>query len=307
MVSLPDYLSKQGVDHQLSELIVHHLVPAIVRVRSALDDGDVGYTDSSNSSGDIQRQLDVESDEIFVEAFRASRLVRSMATEEREELVTTETPEAPFSLAFDPLDGSSLVDVNFAVGSIFGFYRNVDSLIGVTGRQQVASCIVVYGPRTTMLLTVGRGVVEFRLTADGEMIQTGEKLTIEPEARYFAPGNLRAASERAGYRKIVNDSIMAKRTLRYSGGMVPDVNHIFLKGSGVFLYPGYSELPQGKLRLLFECAPIAFLIEQAGGVALSEEEAVLDIEVTTLHQRSPIICGSSATVTEFLTALRSDS
>ena len=193
-----------------------------------------------------------------------------------------------------------MVDVNFSVGSIFGIYPTGDP-VGKTGEDQLAACFAVYGPRTTIVLTCKKGTHEFLLddggaAHNGEFRLSRENLKIEPEARHFAPGNLRAAAERTDYLQLINGWVKNGLTLRYSGGMVPDINHILLKGNGIFTYPGYSKAPEGKLRLLFECNPMALLIEQAQGAAKDGPQRILSKKIAELHGRTPIYCGSARAV-----------
>jgi fructose-1,6-bisphosphatase I len=162
-----------------------------------------------------------------------------------------------------------------------------------------AAIYAVYGPKTTLVVSTGKGVHEFLLTEDGYLL-TRENIKINLEGKYFAPGNLRACNTESWYKQAVNFWISEQYTLRYSGGMVPDINHIFVKGGGVFVYPGTSSEPKGKLRLLYECGPMAFLVTQAGGYASDGNSDILDLEIQSLHQRSPIIIGSRVEVEKTL-------
>ena len=206
-----------------------------------------------------------------------------------------------YSVFFDPLDGSSLFDVNFSVGTIIGIYKGAN-VMGRSPREQVAALYAMYGPRTTLMLSVGNGVHEFLLTEEGWTLLT-EKVELKGNKKYFAPGNLRATEEREDYFKLVNEYMKEKYTLRYSGGMVPDINHMLKKGSGIFLYPGMPSAPDGKLRLLYECGPMAYLMEQAGGASSDGEGSILDVKVKDLHQRSPIFLGAQEEVQRAVAAL----
>ena len=137
--------------------------------------------------------------------------------------------------------------------------------------------------------------MEFLLNDDGEFVLNGEDLEVE-EGKMFAPGNLRACKSNEKYMELVNYWIKEQYTLRYSGGMVPDINQIILKGKGIFAYPGYDEAPEGKLRLLYECAPVALLMEEAGGAASDGKGRILDKELKEIAQRSPIFVGSKEEV-----------
>lgn len=301
-MKLTDFLQKAGTEPNLARLMGEVIPAAVKRIRVSIQAQKGELAGSSNASGEKQLALDVQANEIVMEEFRACGLVGGMASEELEEGVLAREGGAPFGVVFDPLDGSSLVDVNFAVGSIFGVYADGE-LMGRTGDDQLAACFAVYGPRTTLMITVKKGTHEFVLADDGQFYLTHEDLVVAPDTKHFAPGNLRACSEREDYLALVNGWIKKGLTLRYSGGMVPDLNHILLKGGGIFTYPPYSKYPQGKLRLLFECAPMALLMEQAGGAASDGKQRILAKTVTELHQRTPIYIGSSNAVEETIMAL----
>ncbi|MEK7146380.1 MAG: fructose-bisphosphatase class I, partial [Patescibacteria group bacterium] len=161
----------------------------------------------------------------------------------------------------------------------------------------------IYGPRTLLVFSTGKGAHEFTLV-NGVWELTAENLKLEGgKNKYFAPGNLRAAKEREDYLELVNSFIKEGYTLRYSGGMVPDIHHSFVKGHGIFMYPGSPAAPQGKLRLLFECAPMAFIAEQAGGAASNGKVDILDIRIESIHQQSPILIGTKEEVQRAALAL----
>ncbi|MBP9718606.1 fructose-1,6-bisphosphatase [Candidatus Gracilibacteria bacterium] len=301
-MKLHDFLTKNCTDADLVTLMGKIIPEAVKKVRMVIEEDVQGMAGSMNSSGEQQLALDVRANQIVIDTLGESKLVGHMASEELENEVVYDQNNPPFTVVFDPLDGSSLVDVNMAVGSIFGVYA-VGSALGKTGDDQLAACYAVYGPRTTFVLTLRNGVHEFRLEKDGEFYLRKENLKVAEESKYFAPGNLRAASERADYVALMTEWMKRKLTLRYSGGMVPDVNHIFLKGSGVFVYPGYSEAPQGKLRILFEAAPFALIMEEAGGAASDGSQRVLSKPITELHQRTPIYLGSKNEIERVVGAL----
>eukprot|EP01034_Spumella_vulgaris_P022549 gene22549-28682_t len=235
-----------------------------------------------------------------------------------------------YSVAFDPLDGSSIVDANFAVGTIVGIWPG-DGLLNRTGREQVCSLVAMYGPRVTIALafnesaTFDSKAISMELTMhQNRWALTVPKFTIAAKAKTFAPGNLRATSDNLGYRSLVNYWIDNRYTLRYSGGMVPDVYHILIKGQGV-MSNASSHSAKAKLRLLYECAPIALIIEAAGGascVCMNETEvaasaattaaneqvvgglgaiSLLDVVVTDLDRRVGVCYGSVEEVERFKT------
>ena len=302
MIELQPFLKDRGTETKLAKLIGETIPAAVKKIRAAIQTQGTHYAGTINASDEKQLALDVQANNIVVEELKKSELVGMMASEEMEEAVHMKgAKSAGFCVVFDPLDGSSLVDVNFAMGSIFGVYdwpQEKEAMGNVRGADQIAACYAVYGPHTTLVFTTGRGTHEVRLAEDGNFYMTKENLRVAPEAKHFAPGNLRAAAEREDYLRLTNDWIKRGLTLRYSGGMVPDINHILLKGNGIFSYPGYAKAPQGKLRLLFECAPMAFLMEQAGGSATDGNVRILDKKINQLRERSPIFLGSSAAVEE---------
>lgn len=299
MVSLQNFLKKNGCEENLARLVGEVTPSAVKRIKTAIENQGGELAGSQNVYGEKQLALDLQANDIVLDELKKSGMVSHAASEEmKEEVVMVRQAhhdkvalDDEFAVVFDPLDGSSLVDVNFAVGSIFGVYKG-GSPVGKTGDDQLAACFAVYGPRTTLVLTVKKGTHEFRLAADNKFYLSRENLRVAPEAKYFAPGNLRAAAEREDYLKLTNEWIKKGLTLRYSGGMVPDINHILLKGDGIFTYPGYSKAPEGKLRLLFECAPMALLMEQAGGAASDGKGRILSKKINELHQRTPIFIGS---------------
>lgn len=290
-VSLNKHLRDAKIDHDLMHLILK-IAQTSKYIHHAMQTGDLGLAGTSNMYGEAQLELDVLSNQIFVKELEDSHYTTCLASEEMDDICKIpEEKQGKYAVVFDPLDGSSLVNANMAIGSIFGIYKT-DEIMGKTGDDQVASLIVVYGPRVTLLYTARNGVHEFILNAVGEFILSKENIKLEKDAKNFAPGNLRAVATEEKYRKVVESWMDEKYTLRYSGGMVPDINHIFMKEQGIFTYPGYHEKPNGKLRLLYECAPIALLIEEAGGRATNGKERILDLEIKELDQRTPIFVGS---------------
>jgi len=297
MKLLDTHLYESDTSDNLRHLIMY-ISRGIKYINHALQMGDLGKAGSTNTSGEEQLELDVLANKIIMENLEMSRLVSAAASEEEEGLRAYEG--GIFSVAFDPLDGSSLVDANLAIGSIFSIFEG-KGFMGRTGREQVAALYAVYGPRTTLIYSTGKGVHEFTLNDVGEFTLTKEDIKIAETTQHFAPGNLRAVNDSAVYKKLVEDWMNDKYTLRYSGGMVPDINHIFMKGEGIFTYPPYPpKYPDGKLRLLFECNPFAFLAEQAGGKASAGKMEVMDIEIEDLHQRTPIYIGSKQEVEKAL-------
>jgi len=220
--------------------------------------------------------------------------VHSFISEEQKEVVELSS-DGPYSVVFDPLDGSSLVDVNFSIGSIFGIYNGKD-VIGKMPKEQVAALYTIYGPRTLLVYSTGNGVHEFILNEVGEFIVLREFLGVGDTAKNFAPGNLGSILDDKPYHEVLHAWVKNNVTLRYSGCMVADVHHILSKGQGVFTYPAGSTYPNGKLRLVFECGPFAYLMAQAGGAASDGRSDILKKKITDIDQRTPIIIGSKKEV-----------
>lgn len=291
MQTLSEYLKDQGVDDALYSIFMT-LKEGVASIAEAIKISDKGKAGTENIYGEEQLALDVLSDKILGELFKKNEYVGLVASEELPDEM--DTGEGEYAACYDPLDGSSLVDVNLSVGTIVGIYKT-DTFIGVKGDDQLASMIAVYGPSTTMILTVKKGVVKFQMDDKGEFVRCEDEIQVG-EGKMFAPGNLRATAKREDYRKLVNYWMEQQYTLRYSGGMVPDINQILLKGKGIFSYPGYDDAPDGKLRLLFECAPMSLLMEQAGGASTDGSVRILDKKVEALDKRTPIFIGSKEEV-----------
>lgn len=267
------------------------------------------YAGTQNQSGDDQLHLDIDCDNAIFEAIRESG-VFSIAASEETPVETDVSPkgddqEGFFSLGFDPLDGSSIIDANFSVGSIFGIWEG-KGVLNRTGREQVASAVTLYGPRTTLCIALpskstdsGKDVVlEVTLTNDGSMWEVSrDEITINAVGKVFAPGNLRASNDNEKYNALIQHWISERYTLRYTGGMVPDVYHIFAKSKGVFTNVS-SEKAKAKLRLLYEVAPMGLIVECAGGLTTHEahDGSVLDEKIDHLDRRLGVCFGSSEEV-----------
>ena len=299
MKNIKNYLEGLEVDKDLIGVFAS-LTEAVKKISEVVRTADTGKIGTKNAYGEEQLTLDVLSNNLMIDELKKNVSVGLIASEELPD--EEKIGEGEYALAFDPLDGSSLVDVNFSVGTIVGVYKT-KSFIGVKGDEQLASMIAVYGPRTTIFLTVKSGVAHFILNSDGEFVLDKDDIKIG-EGKYFAPGNLRACVNNPAYLELVNYWIKEKYTLRYSGGMVPDINHILLKGKGVFAYPGHKDEPNGKLRLLFECAPMSLIMEQAGGVSSDGKMRILDKGLENLEQRTPIFIGSKDEVKRCENALK---
>lgn len=301
-ISLNNHIYRTGnVPDSLRHLILD-ISRAAKYIHYAIRNTEAGLAGTRNQFGEEQEKLDVISDDIIRQHLCESRVVASYISEEQSEAVELD-PAAPYTVVFDPLDGSSLVDVNFAIGSIFGIYKGMH-VIGSTPGDQVAALYVLYGPRTLLVYSVGNSVHEFILNEVGEFILLREFLGVADIAKNYSPGNLRAVSVNAGYRSLMDTWMQEEMTLRYSGCMVADVHHIISKGQGIFTNIGGGKYPLGKLRLVIECGPFAYLIEQAGGAASDGTQSILEKKIESLDQRSPLIIGSKIEVQRACTMLK---
>jgi fructose-1,6-bisphosphatase I len=302
-VSLNQHLFENG--HASDDL--RHLILDIARaakyIQRAIRTTEAGLAGSVNQFGEAQVKLDVLSNDIIKHELIESRLTATYISEEDDEVVEL-SKDAPYSVVFDPLDGSSLVEVNFAIGSIFGIYEGHD-VIGRKPREQVAALYFIYGPRTLLVYSTGNGVHEFILNDVGEFSLLRENLGIADDGKIFSPGNLAAVLDTPGYMASLTHWINEKMTLRYSGCMASDVHHVLSKGQGVFTNIGGAKYPEGKLRLVFECGPFAYLADQAGGTASDGTQLILDKKITSIDQRTPIIIGSNKEVERVIALLQS--
>jgi len=298
--------------------VIKEMLEACADITEALRSALVTVEGSSNTFGDAQLSVDVIADEIMWDACRSSAVVAFGASEEEPEIKAC-NPNGEFTVCWDPLDGSSIVDNNWAVGTMIGVWGsktgnktvNNNGMLGATGRDQLTSLVALYGPRTTVLVALDDGVYEFSygctpegcMTADGTFapwICTRSKITIAPDCKIFAPANMRAAQEVPGYKTLLDFYMENRYTLRYSGGMVPDVYQQFTKQQGVFSNPTSKSSP-AKLRLAFEAAPFGLLVELAGGKTSDGVTggSVLDVQINAVDQRTALCLGSANEVDRF--------
>ncbi|KAK8491062.1 hypothetical protein V6N11_047106 [Hibiscus sabdariffa] len=296
--SLEEFLTKSTSDKGLIRLMMcmgEALRTIAFKVRTA----SCGGTACVNSFGDEQLAVDMLANKLLFEALTYSHFCKYACSEEVPELQDMGGPaEGGFSVAFDPLDGSSIVDTNFTVGTIFGVWPG-DKLTGVTGRDQAAAAMGIFGPRTTYVLALKDipGTHEFLLLDEGKWQHVKDTYEIG-EGKMFSPGNLRATFDNPEYDKLINYYVREKYTLRYTGGMVPDVNQIIVKEKGIFTNVT-SPSAKAKLRLLFEVAPLGFLIEKAGGYSSDGQQSVLDKVIMNLDERTQVAYGSKNEIIRF--------
>ncbi|MEX2182253.1 MAG: class 1 fructose-bisphosphatase [Gemmatimonadaceae bacterium] len=270
----------------------------------------LGEHGTQNVQGEAQQKLDVLANTIMVKALDHGGRLCAMASEEEEGII--QIPErfrrGKYVLLFDPLDGSSNIDVNVPVGTIFSILRKVtDGPDGTledmlqAGTEQVAAGYVIYGASTMLVYTAGRGVHGFTLDPSiGEFLLSHPDLRIPEHGRYLSVNDAYERDWAEDVRALMRryrgmDGERTAMNVRYVGSLVADF-HRNLLGGGLFAYPANARYPQGKLRLLYECNPLAFVVEQAGGSAIDGRQRILDVRPTALHQRSPYYVGSKADV-----------
>jgi fructose-1,6-bisphosphatase I len=277
-----------------------------------------GKAGATNVQGEEQQKLDVVSDQHFRSALGLSGLVATLVSEEMDEpeFLLEGHPDASYTVFYDPLDGSSNIDVNVTVGTIFGIYRHRVSEKGRAldllrpGREQVAAGYVMYGSSTTLVLCVGDGPVtgftlhpgvgEFFLThADMRMPEVGKTYSVNESRTTAWDEKTRALVEAFRDGAIPGGA----RSSRYVGSLIADFHRTLLKG-GIFMYPGEKDKPEGKLRLMYEAAPLALLAERAGGAATDGVQRILDRHAKKFHERCPLFIGSRTDVDEAMKLLR---
>ncbi len=317
-ISLTQYLVEQQREHghipaQL-RLLIEIVARACKRIAIAVNKGALGEVlgsaDTENVQGEVQKKLDIISNEVLIEANEWGGHLAAMASEEMDTIhvVPNRYPQGEYLLLFDPLDGSSNIDVNVSIGTIFSVLRKVTNTRGVSeedflqpGKQQAAAGYCVYGPQTTLVLTVGEGVAMFTLDREtGSWVLTGQDITIPADTKEFAINMSNMRHWAPPVRQYIDDCLAGKEgprgkdfNMRWVASMVADVHRILSRG-GVFLYPWDKREPDkpGKLRLMYEANPMAFLVEQAGGQATNGHQRILDIVPTKLHERVSVVLGS---------------
>ncbi len=271
----------------------------------------IGSTGKVNVSGDVVQKLDEFASEIFINVMQKGGHLCVMASEESKGLIEIpeELAKGKYVLVFDPLDGSSNIDVNVSIGSIFGIFRRVtksgrgtEEDVLQPGRNLVAAGYVVYGSSTILVYTTGNGVHGFTLDPSiGEFILSHENIRIPKKGDIYSvnEGYYERWDENMkkfiNYLKTEDKATGRPYKLRYVGTLVADFHRTLLYG-GIFMYPGDSKNPEGKLRLIYEAAPLAYVVEKAGGRASNGFQNILDIKPTSLHQRTPLFIGSEEDV-----------
>ncbi|SKB66023.1 class 1 fructose-bisphosphatase [Malaciobacter marinus] len=261
-----------------------------IDIKNLIETGDTSKSTNENSTGDTQLKLDIASDEIIEAIFKNVSCIKAIVSEEQEKIVPL-NENGKYLIAYDPLDGSSLVDVNLSVGSIFGIYEN-----DFTGNNLVAAAYVVYGPRVELVIATD-DVKMYRLI--NNEFKFMQELKLNEKGKLNAPGSTQNCWA-AFHKKMIDEIFEDGYRLRYSGGMVPDLHQILLKGGGLFSYPGTTDRPKGKLRQLFEVFPFAYIYEKANGQAIDGFKRALEVETTHIHDTTPCFFGSNEEIKKVL-------
>ncbi len=313
--SLPQYLAEQmhagAVTADLKQLI-EQVAGACMSISALVAKGAVanvlGSAGTENVQGETQKNLDVISNDLLIRATEWSGLLAALVSEEMDEpyQIPDAYPKGKLLLLFDPLDGSSNIDVNVSIGTIFSVLecpkgvKTPDAAAFLQpGTRQLAAGFVVYGPSTLMVLTVGRGVVGFTLDRDaGAFVLTEESVAIPADTSEFAINASNMRNWGPAVKRYIDECLAGKTgvrerdfNMRWVASMVADVYRTLSRG-GIFMYPKDSKHKEGRLRILYEANPMAFIVEQAGGMATDGHTRILDIQPTGLHQRVGVILGS---------------
>ena len=282
--------------------------------------GDAG---TINVQGEDVKKLDVHANNQFMGVLRHGISCAGIGSEELDEFVSFDddvSMNSKYVCLFDPLDGSGNIDVNISIGTIFGIYRRVSDRgtpavredFLQKGRNQVAAGYIVYGSSTMLVYATRRGVNGFTLDPSiGEFCLSHPDIRCPDNGKIYSVNHGNFFQYDEGVRKYINGCQKKTKedggpyTQRYIGSMVADVHRNLIKG-GIFMYPGTNDKPKGKLRLLYECNPFAFIVEVAGGKATDGKRSILDIEPTELHQRTPLFIGSKAMMAELEECMKSE-
>jgi fructose-1,6-bisphosphatase I len=317
-ISLTQYLIEQQRQHgaipQELRLLIEVVARACKRIAISVNKGALGEVlgsaGSENVQGEVQKKLDIIANEVLIEANEWGGHLAAMASEEMEGiyLVPNRFPKGEYLLMFDPLDGSSNIDVNVSIGTIFSVLKKAEGSKGVSeedflqaGSAQAAAGYCVYGPQTTLVLTFGQGVAMFTLDREqGSFVLTSDEVKIPEDTKEFAINMSNMRHWDAPMQRYVEECLAGSTgprgkdfNMRWIASMVADVHRILTRG-GVFMYPWDKREPNkaGKLRLMYEANPMAFLVEQAGGAATNAKQRIMDLQPTQLHERVSVVLGS---------------
>jgi fructose-1,6-bisphosphatase I len=286
------------------------MIEAKVRRAGLLDV--LGSAGETNVQGETQQKLDIYANQALLHCLGLRDTVAILVSEENEEPVTFDRARetGKYVIFFDPLDGSSNIDVNVSVGTIFSIFRRpprmdggIDAAVLQPGWKQVAAGYVVYGSSTILVYSAGKGVFGFTLNPDiGAFVLSHDNLRMPQQGNFYSVNEAQAHTFPQPYQEYIgrlrSGALGREYSSRYVGSLVADFHRTMLKG-GVFIYPPTKGHPKGKLRLLYEANPLAFIAEQAGGIACDGEHRILEIQPREIHERTPLVVGGRVELEEF--------
>lgn len=331
--TLTNYIieTQRGIEGATGEFtgLLNDIATACKKIASLVDKGDLigvlGAAGSENVQGEEQKKMDIITNEVFIEALENNGHVAALASEEMEDVynLAADKPRGHYMVTFDPLDGSSNMDVNVSVGTIFSILKAPKGVENPSasdfmqpGTTQVAAGYCLYGPSSIMVITTGQGVKMFTLDRDmGEFIMTRDDVKIPEETKEFAINASNSRHWEAPVKRYIDECLAGKEgprgkdfNMRWVASMVAEVHRILTRG-GIFMYPIDEKTraagKEGKLRLMYEANPMSFIVEQAGGASTTGRERILDIQPKELHQRVPVVLGSKNEV-ELVTRYHSE-
>jgi len=301
--NLREHLLQASLEEELRR-IIYHIAGSAKYIGNMMGESNRKLTGALNLTTDQLMEIDVLANQILIERLRrdTSFGINEFASEELNRIIRLDTNSGSYSITADPLDGSEMADVNLAIGTLIGIYKG-PILQNKPGHENlVAAMSILYGPLTTLTYAAGKGTHEFVLNPTGDFILANENIRMKEKGSIYSPGGFKK-DWFPKHKKYIDALEADGHKLRYSGGLVADINQILLKRGGLFTYPALKGAEDGKLRLVLELNTIAYLIEQAGGKATDGTKNILDLVPKNIDERSPAYIGSQSEVdlaTEFL-------
>jgi fructose-1,6-bisphosphatase I len=322
LTPLSDFLNTPDnaqLDQDL-KLLLLDIAASCIQISNAVQHGAIanilGSAQTGNIQGETQQKLDIFANDVLLQTNEKTGRLAAMASEEMDTIFKTPHAQGPYLLLFDPLDGSSNIDVNVSIGTIFSILKKTDATSAVTeadflqaGHQQIAAGYVLYGPQVILVLTTGSGVNMFTLDRNkDQFLLTNANVQVPKDTKEFAINMSNMRHWATPVQRYVNECLAGVTgvrekdfNMRWVAAMVADVHRILVRG-GIFMYPWDQREPNkpGKLRLMYEANPMSFLIEQAGGASVNGQTRILDIQPSMLHERVSVILGSENEVKRVL-------
>lgn len=287
-MQLHTFLQQKDIPKELQN-VIFEIANVGKAIRREIQKHNTINTATLNASGDMQMQLDKCSNEVAYTTLKKTYQIRDYASEEEEDIKTINS-NAAYSIAIDPLDGSSLIDVNLAIGTVVGIHLGS---ITTEKRGIIAAMYILYGPLTTLVISPekGKGTHEFMLDEDLCWVLARENITCKEKGKIYSPGGERR-SWNEKQKQYITQLEQEGYKLRFSGCLVADANHVLLKQGGVFCYPTTADAPSGKLRVLYELEPLTFMFEEAGGRGSDGKQSFINKPIINIHQKSAAYLGS---------------